>query len=121
MRYSVTISHAAAILAGAVLALQTRADPPAPSRIVGVYGVGGVIGEDGTLWQYLPDRKQWLTIDAAFQGEARETHILPLPVPAQDIQFMQSFGFLVTKGGQVWHYDLNTNRWDEIGPPPAKR
>jgi hypothetical protein len=121
MRVSVTISHAAAILAGAVLALQTQAEPPAPSRIVGVYGVGGVIGEDGTLWQYLPDRKQWLTIDAAFQGEARETHILPLPVPVQDIQFMQSFGFLVTKGGKVWHYDLNANRWDEIGPPPAKR
>ncbi len=120
MRVSVTITHAAAILAGAVLAFQTRAEPPALPRIVGVYGVGGVIGEDGTLWQYLPDRKQWLTIDAAFQVEDHETHILPLPVPVQDIQFMESFGFLVTKGGQVWHYDLNANRWDDIGTPPAK-
>lgn len=90
-------------------------------RILGVYGVGGVIGEDGTLWQYMPDRKKWLTIDEAFLGEERETHVLPLPVPVGDVQFMESWGFLVTRAGACWHYDLNSNRWENIGPPPSGR
>ena len=70
-----------------------------PPRILGVYGVGGVIGEDGNLWQYMPDRKKWLTIDEAFKSEERDTHVLPLPVPVADIQFMESWGFLVTPDG----------------------
>lgn len=93
----------------------------APPRILGVYGVGGVIGEDGTLWQYMPDRKKWMTIDEAFSSEERETHVLPLPVPAGEIQFMESWGFLVTRAGVCWQYDLNSNRWENIGQPPASR
>jgi len=112
----------AAALAALVLAFQSgRAgdSQQAPRQILGVYGVGGVIGADGTLWQYLPDRKKWLTIDAAFLEEGRETQILPLPVAATQIQFMESWGFLVSREGQVWHYDLNSNRWENIGTPPV--
>jgi hypothetical protein len=92
-----------------------RPDPKA--TIVGVFGVGGVIAENGTLWQYHPGEKRWMTIDEAFKLDNRETRILPLPVPAAQIRFMESFGFLVTKDGQVWQYDLDTNRWQNIGTP----
>ena len=84
-------------------------------------GVGGVIGEDGNLWQYMPDRKKWVSIDEAFKGEDRETHVLPLPVAVKDIQFMESWGFLVTRSGECWHYDLESNRWQNVGPPPMRR
>ena len=124
MRLVRSIGLAVVAVVAMALAYQTgRASNEAgrPPRIVGVYGVGGVIGEDGTLWQYMPDRKKWLTIDAAFDGEGRQTHILPLPVPAGDIQYMQSWGFLVTRAGACWHFDLNTDRWENVGLPPATR
>jgi hypothetical protein len=92
-----------------------RPDPNA--NIVGVFGVGGVISENGTLWQYHPSEKRWMTIDEAFKLDDRETHILPLPVPADQIRFMESFGFLVTKDGQVWQYDLEQKSWQNIGTP----
>ncbi|HZM16362.1 MAG TPA: kelch repeat-containing protein [Candidatus Krumholzibacteria bacterium] len=123
MRFPTTICCAAAAAAALSVAFQSgRGDQgPAPPRILGVYGVGGVIGEDGTLWQYMPDRKKWLSIDEAFRGEDQETHILPLPVAAKDIQFMESWGFLVTRSGECWHYDLAANRWQNVGPPPMAR
>ncbi len=87
------------------------------AKILGIFGVGGVISEDGTLWQYHPAAKRWMTIDEAFKRDDRETHILPLPVPAGQIRAMESWGFLVTKDGQVWQYDLDQNRWQNIGTP----
>ena len=106
--------------AGAILAFglgratgKTRAD----ATILGVYGVGGVISESGTLWQYQPKQKRWMTIDEAFKSDNKETQILPLPVPVAQIRFMESWGFLVTKTGQVWHYDLESNRWVNVGTP----
>jgi hypothetical protein len=85
---------------------------------VGIFGVGGVISEDGALWQYLPDEKRWMTIDEAFKRDGRaDTHILPLPVEAKDIRFMESWGFLVSKSGKIWQYDLDQNRWMDIGTP----
>jgi hypothetical protein len=111
----------AAVLIGVVLlafgfgrsTARTRQD----ANILGTFGVGGVISESGTLWQYLPDAKRWMTIDEAFRRDGRETHILPLPVPAAQIRYMESWGFLVTKDGKVWHYDLDANRWENIGTP----
>ena len=38
------------------------------SHIVGVYGVGGVISDDGILWQYMPEERRWMTIDEAFDA-----------------------------------------------------
>jgi len=91
------------------------------TTIVGVFGVGGVIASDGKLYQYLPDEKRWMTIDEAFKSTRnktpRETHILPLPVPVESIREMESWGFLITKEGQVWQYDLESNRWRDIGTP----
>lgn len=91
-----------------------------PFNVIGPFGVGGVIaarGEEAVLWQYLPDQKKWMTIDEAFRGEGRETKILPLPVKAKEIRFMESWGFLVTQAGVVWQYDLETNKWVDIGTP----
>jgi hypothetical protein len=87
------------------------------ATILGLFGVGGVISESGTLWQYHPGEKRWMTIDEAFKRENRETHILPLPVPAEKIRAMESWGFLITKDGEVWQYDLDQNRWLNIGTP----
>ena len=86
-------------------------------KILAVYGVGGVLCDDGVLWQYMPDDGRWATIDAAFKREGRETHILPLPVAAREIRSMESWGFLVTASGDAWHYDLNENRWENVGAP----
>jgi hypothetical protein len=98
---------------------RSEEEPRTPAYVVGVYGVGGVIGEDGTLWQYMPDRKKWLDIDEAFRSEGQEKQILPLPVRAEEIQFMESWGFLVTREGVCWHYDLQANRWENVGSPKA--
>jgi len=92
---------------------RTKAD----ATIVGLFGVGGVISESGTLWQYMPDDKKWMTIDEAFQRDGRETHILPLPVAARDIKFMESWGFIVARDGTVWQYDLEGNKWQNVGTP----
>jgi hypothetical protein len=105
----------AAVLAFALGRASARVRGGSP--IVGVFGVGGVLVENGGLWQYLPDEKKWMTIDEAFRRDGRETHVLPLPVPAKVIRSMESWGFLVTQSGDVWHYDLETNRWQNIGAP----
>jgi hypothetical protein len=112
---------ALSILGGLAFGLgRASARPREPFHIVGPFGVGGVIaarGEDAVLWQYLPDEKKWMTIDEAFRRDGRETQILPLPVKAKDIRFMESWGFLVTNSGKIWQYDLETNRWSDIGTP----
>ena len=94
---------------------------PTAGEIQLVYGVGGVLTIDGTLWQYRPDKSAWLTVDQAFAEEGRTTHVLPLPVPASQSARMESFGFIVTESGNCWLYDLEQDRWREIGPPPARR
>lgn len=97
-----------------------RASTRNRDTIQGLFGVGGMIvqhGDDAVLWQYLPDAKKWLTIDEAFKRDGRETHILPLPVPAAKIRAMESWGFLVTTDGKVWQYDLDVNQWRELGMP----
>ncbi len=101
---------------------EAKAEPgPASGEILLVYGVGGVLTRDGTLWQYRPDQNQWLTVDEAFSQEGQTTHILPLPVPASTIAKMDSFGFLVTESGSCWLYDLEKDRWREVGAPPSRR
>lgn len=96
------------------------AGSPSAGEIVLVYGVGGVLTSDGTLWQFRPDTAAWVTVDAAFEKEGRTTHVLPLPVPASQIAEMESFGFILTRGGSCWLYDLEKDSWREIGPPPRR-
>jgi hypothetical protein len=103
---------------GVVLA---QGSSPAVAQIQLSYGVGGVLTKDGTLWTYRPDTGKWLTVDEAFLAQNKTTHILPLPVPASSIARMESFGFLVTEAGTCWLYDLEKDKWIEIGAPPAHR
>lgn len=98
---------------------QERRVSPGRSGVVLAFAPGGVLTEDGTLWQYRLDTGVWLTIDDAFSQEGRTTHVLPLPVPAPQIAHMQSFGFIVTTSGSCWLYDLEKDRWKEIGSPPT--
>jgi hypothetical protein len=85
--------------------------------ITGVFGVGGVLTADGALWQYRPEKQDWVTIDQAFKEDSKDTKILPLPVAGQEIAYLESFGFLVTRSGDCWLYDLENNRWENIGRP----
>ena len=98
------------------------AQEPNGPRIVGVYGVGGVISDDGILWQYMPEERRWMTIDEAFEAGGQfagsgKSNVLPLPVPVEEIEHMESWGFLVTQESIAWHYDLRSNRWENIGRP----
>lgn len=95
-----------------------RAHDRLPGPVVQVYSVGGVLTADGKLWQYHPEQKKWLTIDDAFRAQGKETKILPLPVAAAEIHEMETWGFLVTRSGACWLYDLERNRWEELPSPP---
>lgn len=107
--------------AGGLMPAARAQSPPEAGDILLVYGVGGVLTRDGTLWQYRPDKGVWLNVDQAFAEEGRTTNVLPLPVSAADIARMDSFGFIVTKAGDCWLYDLEKDEWRRIGPPPAGR
>lgn len=90
---------------------------PAAGRILLAWGVGGVLTDDGNLWQYRPEKAKWVTIDESFRMDGEQRSILPLPVAARDVRFMQGFGFLVTRNGTAWLYDLDQNRWRNLGSP----
>ena len=96
-----------------------RAQTPAPSGVVRLLGVGGVLTADGTIWQYRPDRGRWQTIDESFHDQGKDTHVLPLPVSPGSIREMVTFGFLLTDTGECWLYDLNKDKWQKLPPPPA--
>ena len=109
----------AAVALGFVPGAAQESDPP---RIIAVYGVGGVLSDDGVLWQYMPEDHQWMTIDEAFERSGQfagkgKSAVLPLPVSVDEILFIESWGFLVTKAGVAWHYDLRSNRWENVGTP----
>ena len=93
------------------------ATAPASTGIVATYGVGGVLKSNGTLYQWRPEKKQWVTIDESFRLDGETRKILPLPVPAGDVARMEGFGFIVTRSGVCWLYNLDANRWENIGRP----
>lgn len=98
-----------------------RAQDPEPlGNILLAYAPGGVLTQDGTLWQFHPEKAGWITIDEAFREQGKETHVLPLPVKASDVARMESFGFLVTRSGGCWLFDLERDRWRDIGHPPRR-
>ena len=114
------LAVAAALSLGGGAALDrlapAEAAAAAPS-IVATYGVGGVLKSDGNLYQWRPERKQWVTIDESFRLDGETRKILPLPVVATEVVRMEGFGFLVTRGGACWLYNLDSNRWENIGRP----
>jgi hypothetical protein len=113
--------------AGLMLALTAPAPTRAagstetPTRILRAVNVGTVLTADGMLWQYRPDQDRWRTVDEWFQQEqGKTTHILPLPVPAESIREMVTWGFLLTDSGECWLYDLDRDKWTKLPPPPGR-
>lgn len=94
-----------------------QATPPGAGHVLLAFGVGGVLTADGGVWQYRPDNDQWYTMDEAFRQEGRETHVVPLPVAAGEIAQMASFGFIVTKSGDTWLYEISTDKWRKLSRP----
>jgi hypothetical protein len=98
-------------------AVQAQTAPPASSQALMTYSVGGILTADGTLWQFHPDESKWMTIDEAFHEQGRETRILPLPVPASEIADMDTFGFILSKSGEIWLYEFASDAWRKIDSP----
>ena len=86
-------------------------------KIVLLWGVGGVLTDDGKLWQFRPESRHWVTVDQSFALDGERRKILPLPVPTDQIEAMQGFGFIVTKAGSSWLYNLDSDKWENIGAP----
>ncbi len=93
---------------------------PSSGKILLTFAPGGVLTSDGTLWTYNLEKGVWMTVDEGFAEQGQTTKVHPLPVPANDIAQMESFGFIVTGTGSCWLYDLEKNRWKQIGPPPGR-
>ena len=128
MKRPLTIVLVAAALAVPGMALLGRPDPakdtgqataaPASgSSVVATYGVGGVLKSDGNLYQWRPERRQWVSIDESFRIDGEKRNVLPLPVAASEVARMEGFGFIVTRGGTAYLYNLDSNRWENIGRP----
>ncbi len=98
-----------------------RAQSEAPQNVLRAFAVGGVLTADGTLWQYLPEKKRWYTIDEAFKAQGKDTRILPLPVRVEEIADLSTWGFLVSRTGACWLYDIEQRRWVELPPPATAR
>ena len=94
---------------------------PTMGNIVLAFGPGGVLTQDGTPWQYNMEKGVWITWDEAYAEQGKQTHVQPLPVSVDEIARMESFGFIVTHAGNCWLYDIERDRWKEIGPPPDRR
>lgn len=93
------------------------APTPGTSAIVATYGVGGVLKSNGNLYQWRPERRQWVTIDESFRIDGETRNVLPLPVAPSEVVRMEGFGFLVTRSGACWLYNLDSNKWENIGRP----
>lgn len=109
----------ALVLAGLGVRTAEAKDSPA-STIVRLVSVGSILTADGTIWQFDPEDSRWLTIDQAFAKQGEDTHVLPLPVRPEEITEMLTFGFLRTRDGKCWLYDLDSDKWTALPPPPAR-
>ena len=85
--------------------------------MVATYGVGGVLKSNGFLYQWRPEKKVWVTIDESFRMDGETRKVLPIPVAASEVARMEGFGFIVTRSGSCWLYNLDSNRWENIGRP----
>jgi hypothetical protein len=114
---------AAAIILGFAVTRGDQARAAARTAPAGnvlmAWGVGGVLTDDGNLWQYRPESRKWVTVDQSFALDGERRKVLPLPVAVNQIAQMQGFGFLVTRSGACWIYNLDQNRWERIGTPES--
>lgn len=94
-------------------ASQVRGNP----AIVATYGVGGVLKSDGVLYQWRPEKKRWVNLDESFRLDGEKRKLMPLPVRPSEVARMEGFGFLVTRTGSCWLYNLDSNQWENIGRP----
>ena len=114
------LAATAAVAIGLSALWALRADSAAPasgSSVVATYGVGGVLKSNGFLYQWRPEKKVWVTIDESFRMDGENRKVLPLPVGASEVARMEGFGFIVTRSGTCWLYNLDSNRWENIGRP----
>jgi len=118
------LAATAAVAIGLSALWALRADSPAQaaapasgSSVVATYGVGGVLKSNGFLYQWRPEKKVWVTIDESFRMDGETRKVLPLPVGASEVARMEGFGFIVTRSGNCWLYNLDSNRWENIGRP----
>jgi ABC-type protease/lipase transport system fused ATPase/permease subunit len=112
------VAAALALAVGAVALMRGGSSAASvTSSIITTYGVGGVLKSDGALYQWRPEQKMWSNIDESFRLDGETRHVLPLPVPASDVAKMNGFGFIVTRSGDCWLYNLDTNHWENIGRP----
>ena len=114
------LAATAAVVIGLACVLALRADSAAPasgSTVVATYGVGGVLKSNGFLYQWRPEKKVWVTIDESFRMDGETRKVLPIPVAASEVARMEGFGFIVTRSGTCWLYNLDSNRWENIGRP----
>jgi hypothetical protein len=123
-RSRIALFLAVVLATSTALAGITHLDQPAPANaaaapagVVVTYGVGGVLKSDGRLYQWRPERRQWVTIDESFRLDGETRSILPLPVVASEVARMEGFGFIVTRAGHCWLYNLDSNKWENIGRP----
>lgn len=94
--------------------------PTVKSGIVATYGVGGVVTASGAFWQYRPDKDGWVSLDESFALESETTKIAPLPVPMAQVAHIETFGFLVDRDDNCWLYNIEGQKWQNIGKPPLK-
>jgi len=118
------LAATAAVVIGCAALWALRADsaaqaaaPASGSTVVATYGVGGVLKSNGFLYQWRPEKKVWVTIDESFRMDGETRKVLPLPVGASEVARMEGFGFIVTRSGNCWLYNLDSNRWENIGRP----
>ena len=110
MRIKSTFLWAGAVIValgiGFVSGTAQEADAP---RIIGVYGVGGVLSDDGVLWQYMPEERRWMTIDEAFEQTPASS---PSAAADRNLQkpadFLWAGSFFLFKG--AWGETAN-RRW----------
>ena len=112
--FALVVALAAAGLGGGRSSSDAATGSPS---IVATYGVGGVLKSDGNLYQWRPEKKRWVSIDESFRIDGESRAVLPLPVAPTDVARMEGFGFIVTKSGVCWLYNLDSNRWENIGRP----
>ena len=86
------------------------------SRVIGEYHLVKVIRSDGTLWERsIFGTAGWIPATEYNGNELIPTP--PVPIAVTQIAHFQ-YPFLVSKSGELWHYDVITG-WTSYGVLPG--